>query len=191
MSLLSRRSLLVGTTLTAAGLLVPIVARPVRSADGNDETSVNITDWIMIATTGQVTLGLSQPEVGQGSYTALPAILADELDADWPNIAVMFVTGKDAYRIAFKNEAPVQKEGASMSTTVLYSRLRQAGATARDVMIRAAAQRWGVEPAVCRTANGACSMRAGISSPMANLPPRRPSCRSITMRHSRSARAST
>jgi isoquinoline 1-oxidoreductase beta subunit len=147
--------LLVGTTLTAAGLLVPIVARPVRSADGNDETSVNITDWIMIATTGQVTLGLSQPEVGQGSYTALPAILADELDADWPNIAVMFVTGKDAYRIAFKNEAPVQKEGASMSTTVLYSRLRQAGATARDVMIRAAAQRWGVEPAVCRTANGA------------------------------------
>src|SRR5262245_63124057 len=89
MSLLSRRSLLVGSTLTAAGLLVPLSSRPVRAAGGTGEPSVGITDWIMVAATGQVTLGLSQPEVGQGSYTVLPAILADELDADWPNIAVV------------------------------------------------------------------------------------------------------
>ena len=65
--------------------------------------------------------------------------IADELDADWQRVKVRFVTGRDAYKIAFKNEPPVQKEGASMSTTVLYSRLRTAGAQARDVLIRAAA----------------------------------------------------
>jgi len=58
-----------------------------------------------------------QPEVGQGSYTVHAADLADELDADWQRVKVRFVTGRDAYKIAFKNEPPVQKEG-SMSTTV-------------------------------------------------------------------------
>ena len=48
---------------------------------------------------GKVTLGLSQPEVGQGSYTALPQILAEELDADWQHVAVRFVTGKQAYKM--------------------------------------------------------------------------------------------
>src|SRR5215471_2759299 len=145
----SRRSFLIGATLTAADLLVPVRIIPVRAAEGSDAFS--ITDWIMIAGNGEITLGLSQPEVGQGSYTVLTSILAEELDADWPHISVALVTGKDAYKIAFNHEAPVQKEGASMSTTVLYTRLRQAGASARDALVRAAAQRWGVGREECRT----------------------------------------
>ena len=117
-------------------------------------TDHETTDWIIIAASGQVTLGLSQPEVGQGSYTALPQILADELDADWKRVEVQFVTGRPAYKIAFRQEAPVQKEGASMSTTVLYERLRTAGAAAREVLTRAAAQTWGIDVAACRTENG-------------------------------------
>ena len=145
----SRRSFLIGATLTTADLLVPIRIVP-TSADPAAGGAA-ITDWIRIARNGEITLGLSQPEVGQGSYTVLPAILAEELDADWSQITVAFVTGKDAYKIAFNHEAPVQKEGASMSTTVLYPRLRQAGAAARDVLVRAAAQRWGVGREECRT----------------------------------------
>jgi isoquinoline 1-oxidoreductase subunit beta len=149
MSPVSRRFVLTGAALTTASLLVPIAVRGGRAAD-----SYEITDWIVIAPRGEVTLGLSQPEVGQGSYTALPQILADELDADWERVKVRFVTGKVAYKIAFRQEPPAQKEGASMSTTALYERLRAAGAAARDVLTRTAAQAWNVDAAQCRTENG-------------------------------------
>ena len=149
MSPVSRRFVLTGAALTTASLLVPIAVRASRAADDYE-----ITDWIVIAPSGEVTLALSQPEVGQGSYTALPQILADELDADWERVKVRFVTGKAAYKIAFRQEPPAQKEGASMSTTALYERLRTAGAAARDVLTRAAAQAWNVDVAQCRTENG-------------------------------------
>jgi isoquinoline 1-oxidoreductase subunit beta len=153
MSALSRRAVLTGGAAATASLLVPITVAPARAAT-TDETEYEITDWIMIAPSGQVTLGLSQPEVGQGSYTALPQILAEELDAEWQRVGIRFATGKPAYRIAFRQEPPVQKEGASMSTTALYQRLRIAGAAARDVLIRAAAQRWRIARSQCRTENG-------------------------------------
>ncbi|MEA2969571.1 MAG: isoquinoline 1-oxidoreductase subunit beta [Alphaproteobacteria bacterium] len=153
MSPVSRRFVLTGAALTSASLLVPIAGRPAR-AQRNGAADYEITDWILIAASGQVTLGLSQPEVGQGSYTALPQILAEELDADWQRVKVRFVSGKAAYKIAFRQEAPAQKEGASMSTTALYQRLRIAGAAGRDVLVRAAAQRWNIATSACRTENG-------------------------------------
>jgi isoquinoline 1-oxidoreductase subunit beta len=146
-SVLPRRLLLAGT----ASLLVPVTVVPLRGQPAAGAADHEITDWVLIAPTGEITLGLSQPEVGQGSYTALPQILAEELDADWERVKVQFVTGRDAYKIAFKDEPPVQKEGASMSTTVLYGRLRTAGAAARGVLVRAAADRWKIAVAGCRT----------------------------------------
>ena len=104
---MSRRFVLAGTALATASLLVPISTRPAR-AQRSDDADYEITDWILIAANGQVTLGLSQPEVGQGSYTALPQILADELDADWERVKVRFVTGRASYKIAFRQEAPAQ-----------------------------------------------------------------------------------
>ena len=152
MSPMSRRFVLAGAALTGASLLVPIAVRPARAQRNGD---YEITDWILIAADGQVTLGLSQPEVGQGSYTVLPQILAEELDADWERVKVRFVTGRAAYKIAFRQEASAQKEGASMSTTALYERLRTAGAAARDVLTRAAAAKWRIDVSECRTESGA------------------------------------
>src|SRR5216684_6885532 len=153
-STVSRRFVLAGAVLSTASLLVPITVRRTAAAAAKASADYRITDWIIIASSGQGTLGLSQPEVGQGSYTALPQILADELDADWERVEVRFVTGRPAYKIAFRQEAPAQKEGASMSTTALYDRLRIAGAAARDVLARAAAQTWRIEISECRTENG-------------------------------------
>ena len=84
MSPVSRRFVLTGAALTTASLLVPITVRAGRAAE-----SYEITDWIVIAPSEDVTLALSQPEVGQGSYTALPQILADELDADWARVKMV------------------------------------------------------------------------------------------------------
>src|ERR1700733_9892986 len=96
---LSRRFLLTGAALGTASLLVPLSTRFLGAAERTGGSDVNITDWIVVSANGAITLGLSQPEVGQGSYTALPQILADELDADWTRIKVRFVTGKPAYKI--------------------------------------------------------------------------------------------
>src|SRR5712692_6768496 len=150
----TRRFVLTGAVLTTASLLVPVRVSPARDAQSLNASNYEITDWVIIAPSGQVTLGLSQPEVGQGSYTVLPQILAEELDADWERVKIRFVTGKPAYKIAFKQEAPAQKEGASMSTTALYERLRTAGAAAREVLTRAAAARWGIDVAQLRTEKG-------------------------------------
>ena len=147
----SRRFMIAGAALTTASLLIPVTMGQVRAKRGQDAADHEITDWIIIAPSGDVTLGLSQPELGQGSYTALPQVLAEELDADWERVKVRFVTGRQAYKIAFRQEVPAQKEGASMSTTALYERLRIAGAAARDVLARAAAQKWGIDVSECRT----------------------------------------
>src|SRR5262249_7536500 len=156
MSPVSRRVVLAGAALTTASLLVPITVRAGRAAE-----SYEITDWITIAPSGEVTLAVSQPEVGQGSYTALPQILADELDADWQRVKIRFVTGKAAYKIAFRQEPPAQKEGASMSTTALYERLRIAGAAAREVLTRAGAQTGHVDVAQCRPEAGLVTKAGG------------------------------
>ena len=153
-------SVLAGAALASASLLVPIAVRPARAQRRRRGATTRSPTGSSIAPDGEVTLGLSQPEVGQGSYTALPQILADELDADWARVKVRFVTGRPAYKIAFRQEAPAQKEGASMSTTALYTRLRTAGAAARDVLVRAAAQRWSIDVSQCRTENGHRHQRA-------------------------------
>ncbi|MFT9014686.1 MAG: molybdopterin cofactor-binding domain-containing protein [Acetobacter sp.] len=123
-------------------------------AAAGETAEAELTDWVFIDARGTVTIGLCQPEVGQGSATVLPAILAEELDADWPAIEVRWVMGRDAYKIQFRNEKPSQKEGASTSTNRLYARLRVAGAAARSMLISAAATRFGVDPAECDTQAG-------------------------------------
>ena len=109
---LSRR----GSLAANASLVVPL-APPLQARAAAEQ---EITDWIAIAPDGAITL--SQLEVGQGSYTVLPQILADELDADWQCVRVRFVTGRDAYKIAFKNEPLV----GNLCRCAAYVRIRAA-----------------------------------------------------------------
>ncbi|GBQ85953.1 aerobic-type carbon monoxide dehydrogenase large subunit CoxL/CutL [Gluconacetobacter johannae DSM 13595] len=154
----------------AFGALLAVPLDPAVAAKGDADADIELTDWIFIDAQGGVTLGLCQPEVGQGSYTALPAILAEELDADWPAVKVRWVMGRDAYKIQFRNEKPSQKEGASTSTTKFYARLRVAGAAAREVLVRAAAARWQVPVSDCATESGTVrNIRTGATLPYGAL----------------------
>jgi isoquinoline 1-oxidoreductase subunit beta len=148
----SRRGFLKGAAIAAGALVIPVsLARPVAaSAEGSYE----ITDWIRIDPSGRTIIGVSQCEVGQGTYTGLPQIVADELDADWASVSVEFVTGRDAYRIAAANEELQQFVGASMSMTQFYQRLRIAGAQAREALIQAGAKRLGVRTTQCEAKKG-------------------------------------
>lgn len=99
--------------------------------------------WLRVESTGQITLLVAKAELGQGVLTALPMLLAEELDVDWEQIRVL--------------QAPVDPQlydhltVGSNSVRSLWRPLRVAGATARTALIRAAAMRWNVSPQECST----------------------------------------
>lgn len=78
----------------AGSLLIPLAQAAPPAAGA--AAAAAIGDWVWIEPSGQVVIGVSQCEVGQGIYTGLPQVLADELDADWASVTVRFVTGRDA-----------------------------------------------------------------------------------------------
>jgi isoquinoline 1-oxidoreductase beta subunit len=89
--------------------------------------------------------------MGQGVWTALPMLIAEELDADWSRIKVEHAPAAPVYaHTAFG----IQMTGGSTSTWSEFERYRQAGALGRALLVQAAAQRFGVSPADCRTENG-------------------------------------
>ncbi|WP_233847858.1 xanthine dehydrogenase family protein molybdopterin-binding subunit [Paraburkholderia sp. HD33-4] len=160
----SRRAFLKSSAATgfaiAGSLVLPLAwSTHVEAAEsaGSPQTSTGfheINDWVRVDADGRTIIGLSQCEVGQGVYTGLPQVLADEMDADWRRVSVEFVTGRDAYRISAANEMPQQFVGASMSVTMFYTRLRIAGAQARAAFLKAGAQRLGVRPTQCTAKSG-------------------------------------
>ncbi len=150
----SRRAFLKTGLAIAGSLVLPLALSEQVEAAGEGTRFREINDWVRVDSDGRTIIGLSQAEVGQGVYTGLPQLLADEMDADWRRVSVDFVTGRDAYRIAAANEHPQQFVGASMSVTMFQQRLRIAGAQAREVFLAAGARRLGVRPTQCATKSG-------------------------------------
>jgi isoquinoline 1-oxidoreductase subunit beta len=107
--------------------------------------------FLRIGSDDRVTVLLAHSEMGQGIWTTLPMLIAEELDADWSTIRVEHAPAAAVYaHTAFG----MQMTGGSSSTWSEFDRYRQAGAVARDLLVRAAAQRFGVRAASCRTENG-------------------------------------
>ena len=107
--------------------------------------------FLRVGSDDSVTVLLAHSEMGQGIWTALPMLVAEELDADWSKIRVEHAPAAPAYaHTAFG----MQMTGGSSSTWSEFDRCRQAGATARVMLVQVAAQRFGVRPADCRTENG-------------------------------------
>ncbi|MEP6689325.1 MAG: xanthine dehydrogenase family protein molybdopterin-binding subunit, partial [Gemmatimonadales bacterium] len=108
--------------------------------------------FLRIGSDDTVTVLLSHSEMGQGVWTTLPMLIAEELDADWTRIRVEHAPAADVYK---HTAYGIQLTGGSSSTWSEFDRYRQAGATARALLVAAAAHRFGVAPAACRTEHGA------------------------------------
>ncbi|MHC4410889.1 MAG: xanthine dehydrogenase family protein molybdopterin-binding subunit, partial [Planctomycetota bacterium] len=102
--------------------------------------------FVRIGTDGLVTFTSPECEMGQGSRTSLAVIVTDELDADWSMVRIEQAPLDEKYG--------AQWTGGSTSIRTRWTELRQAGATARALLVAAAAQTWGVDPASCTTDRG-------------------------------------
>ncbi|MGH7521477.1 MAG: molybdopterin cofactor-binding domain-containing protein [Gemmatimonadales bacterium] len=104
--------------------------------------------WLQVDTDGTVTVTIDKSEMGEGNHTALAMIVAEELDADWSRVKVGPLPINPA------GWSRRMSTGGSTSVRTSYDILRNAGASARMMLVGAAAQTWGVPPADCRTQNG-------------------------------------
>src|SRR5262245_4133089 len=120
-----------------------------RAASPQNDIPLNA--WISISPNDVVTLISSQSEMGQGIMTTLPAVLAEELGADWARVKIEFSTVAPAYRNPRINW---QFTGNSESTTAFFELLRTMGAAAREMLIASAATRWQVKPEECYAEEG-------------------------------------
>jgi len=147
----SRRDFLKLTSITGGGLLLgfswfdagakmPAIVDAAKFA-GNLE----FNSYLSIATDGVITIFSPNPELGQNIMTSFPMVVAEELDADWKKVKVL--------------QAPLDKKfdrqltGGSGAVPHSWKRLRTAGATARHLLIAAAAKRWNVDPSECTAEN--------------------------------------
>ena len=155
-----RRAFLKASAVAGGGLLIgfhlPLANRAGEAQAATNEFIPNA--WIRIDANDTVTLRVASSEMGQGVYTAIPMLLAEELECDWARIQVEMAPADKAYTNPLIG---MQLTGGSTAVRAFWTPLRQAGAAARDLLIRAAAQTWKVQEDECRAENGVVLHQTG------------------------------
>ena len=153
---LSRRTFLRAGAAAGGGLLVSF-SLPARigtalAAGPQAAREFKPNGFVRIDRDGGVTLVMHKVEMGQGTYTSMPMLLAEELEVDLSQVRLEHAPPDDA--LYAEPLFGVQETGGSTSVRGNWEPLRRAGATARTMLVSAAAQTWKVEPSSCRAANG-------------------------------------
>jgi len=145
----SRREFVVTATLAAGGLLIQggLAGPRLGAQPGPLPRDAALNAWVKISRDNTITIVSSQAEMGQGIQTTLPAVLADELGAEWSRVRLENAPADPAYRNPRINW---QFTGNSESTTAFFDLMREMGAEGRQMLIEAAARHWNVEPRSCR-----------------------------------------
>ncbi len=158
---MNRRTFIKATVVGFTGLTIgcPDNSDDVEPIDGGADTngdagvpeSYSLDLWINIDASGKITVQIVKAEMGQGISTGIAMIVAEELDAAWKDMYFELVGefAENAYA-PYGFGSPMTS--ASTSISVNYTRLREIGAAAREMLVAAAAARWGVEPATLTTA---------------------------------------
>ena len=165
----SRRGFLSATATAGGGLILALAlprpggrsssAAPAGAAAGAaGHPGGQLNAWLKIAGDNSITIIVDRSEMGQGVYTALPMLLAEELNINFDAIRIEAAPVGDAY-ISPGNGGQIT--GTSNSVQESWDKLRMAGATARTMLVAAAAKRWRVDPGECRAENGSITNAQG------------------------------
>ncbi len=149
----SRRRFLIGGSSAIGGLIIGVPSFSAEADETGRERQIGF--FVEIKPDGNVIIGTNQPEIGQGVRTALPMLVAEELDVAWDRVSIRpmplgIVKTADGYTWQYGS----QGVGGSTGLTDNWDYMRQVGATARHQLIAAAAARWGVSPDTCITEPG-------------------------------------
>ena len=153
----SRRALIQGGLVGGFVLAfhLPLRAAPVNEPQQQPDNTADQfapNAFVRIDHTGKTTLVMPQVEMGQGVYTSIPMILAEELDADFAQVALEHAPPSD--KLYGNPIFGIQATGNSNSVRAWWKPLRTAGALTRAMLVQAAAQHWQVEPASCTASKG-------------------------------------
>ena len=152
----SRRSFIKSTALVAGGLVVafsiPQAKRFMGVANAAEALTLPAPNaFLRIGKDDSITVMLAHSEMGQGIWTTLPMLIADELDADWSKVKVEHAPAAPSY---IHTAYGIQITGGSSTTWSEFERYRQAGALTRALLLQAAAKQWNVPVTGLRTENG-------------------------------------
>ena len=142
-----RRGFLKAGAAAAGGLFIGFHLPESDKLEAATTSAAKLNAYIHIGSDDIVTFSIHKSEMGQGPVTSLSQLLGEELDCDWKQIRTEFAPVDPAY-------GPLQGTFGSMSIRTCWDPLRKAGASARDMLLDAAAQKWGVAKALLRTDKG-------------------------------------
>jgi len=140
-------------TLLKAGLLLSMHMPTFTAHAATPPADFAPNAFIRIAPSGQITLTMPYVEMGQGTYTSIPMLIAEELEVELGQVALEHAP-PDEKRYGNPILGGVQATGGSTTIRAVWQPLRQAGAAARTMLVAAAAKRWNVDTASCRADKG-------------------------------------
>ena len=153
---ITRRTFLRASATAAGGLLVSLHFDRVHAQEGasapQGPPKINYPPdaFVEIQPDGEIVIQVNRLEFGQGVQTALPMVLADEMDADWANVVPQLAPAADIYKDPLFG---IQMVGGSGSIAHSFQQYRELGAKTRAMLVSAAAKNWGVSPESLRTEN--------------------------------------
>jgi isoquinoline 1-oxidoreductase beta subunit len=165
---LSRRDFLKAGGIACAGLVLGFYLPHQRSLTQAmaAEPLFDPNAFLRIGADGTVTMIVNKSEMGQGVYTSLPMLIAEELECDWSKVRVEAAPVDPVY---VNLQTGIQMTGGSMSVKVEWERMRKVGAAAREMLISAAAETWKVERSSLRAENGKVIHSSGKALTYAQL----------------------
>jgi isoquinoline 1-oxidoreductase beta subunit len=175
LSLVNRRAFLQVSAAAAGGLLVSLhLDWPAIAQQAPKPPAYPPDAFVHVRPDGKIVIQVNRLEFGQGVQTALPMLLADEMDADWSQVIAELAPAADVYRDPLFG---IQMVGGSGSIAHSFQQYRQLGARTRAMLVAAAAAHWKVDPSQCRTQasviygpNGQSAKYADVADAAARLP---------------------